>query len=388
MNKLVAFLVIIAILVAAIIFLPSIIPNLPWPPTEPGHPVEPGDPGNSGESSGNGESGNGNPGNSTEPGEPGDSPNRPLAVWVVYWDQQTAMAEARILAESLEVVSHFSTLFDEYGSLSIPDNTLNMHHEMMTSPLSSEPLHFLTLVNDVVFADGRPSLLKDRAVMELLLATPESRAKHIADIVYLIERYGFDGVELDYETLHRQPGLAELFALFCFELWEVLEPQNIALRIVLEPSFPVARIELPAGPDYVVMFYNLFGPGTAPGPKADEDFIRRTAQIMQALPGSVTIAFATGGFVWTEGSTAAQGLTEAQAWELLVSSGAEANRDPGSGALYFSYTGPEGLMHTVWFADGETLNHWMDIANDEVGTYRFAIWRLGNNRPESFEILN
>lgn len=328
-----------------------------------------------------------------ESGEPVKPPTersqqreREFGAWVIYWDQDTVIEELLAFGDSLKYISHFSILFDEYGNMSIPENTLQLHRQLLENPLPSAPRHYLTLVNDVVFDDGRPSLLKDRAVMELLFATPESRARHIGDILHLVEQYGFDAVELDYETLHRQDGLAEKFAVFSFELWEVLEPLGIPLRIVLEPSFPVDRIELPEGPCYSVMFYNLYGHGTGPGPKADADFIRRTAEKMQALPissGELIFAFATGGFVWTEGSTTVQAVTETQSWDMLAESDSPLYRDAESGALFFSFINQEGLQSTVWFADGHTLDFWMDIAQEDGMSYRFDIWRISNNRVAS-----
>ena len=102
----------------------------------------------------------------------------------------------------------------------------------------------------------------------------------------------------------------------------------------------------------------------------------------------MTLAIAAGGFDWSEtGSVTA--VTEEQALalaqrnaaesEVLTGAGGESlsgiKRDEASGSLYFDYTDDEGLRHTVWYADGETLRRWIDAANG-AGIYRTAIWKL------------
>jgi spore germination protein YaaH len=308
---------------------------------------------------------------------------RPLSAWAVYWDVETVPEEITALYGRLDALCHFSAVFGPDGSVFIPEATEQFHRSLLQDKKTAVPLHYITVVNDVVYPDGS-SLLKDTDILRPLLADKASRAAHISELLKLAADGGYEGLEIDYETLQKQEELAEQLALFCGELYDAAKARGLRLRVVLEPSFPAGKIKLPAGPEYVVMLYNLFGSHSGPGPKADPAFIRDTVKKMRVLPGNPVYALAVGGFDW-RGDTAVS-LSESKAAELLAETGASAWREKNSGCLVFSYK-MDGAEHTVWYADGETLNGWMDVIRKENGNSRFAVWRLGGNETDSLRSI-
>lgn len=245
----------------------------------------------------------------------------------------------------------------------------------MSNEINSDYDHYLTFVNDKMNSDGSSSL-KDKALLKELLSKGTNRKQHIEDIVELTQKGQFDGIEVDYEAIKDDLELWDSFVLFIQELYAVAQDKDLKVRVLFEPSAPLEALDLPTGPEYVMMCYNLFGIGTDPGPKANKNFIIKMVQKMKTIQSPTTFALATGGFDWQDDTVVA--LTEVQAEELRISYDEEAYRDENSQYLVFNYTDESGQEHEVWYADSVTLDFLMNVASQE-GAESFALWRLGGN---------
>ena len=289
------------------------------------------------------------------------------SAWVVYWDWDRGAGEAR--QQKNDALVAFAASFDEQGSLALPS-------ELTASRLAKLPLErsYLSFVNDQ--KQGSKTVLKDTKLLKKLLAKKASRKQHVADIIALGKANKFSGVEIDYENIWRDAALMKSYAEFVSELRDECRAQDLKLRVVLEPrTLRYAKL-LPQDVEYVVMFYNLYGGHSGPGPKADRRFIWRTLSQAAKLPGTPNVAFANGGFDWTAPKKA-KGITLAQAVALQKQYQTTAERDEGSRALHFTYKkGAE--EHTVWYADDETLAYWENLAQ-ALGFKRISIWRLGGS---------
>ena len=287
--------------------------------------------------------------------------------WVVYWDWQQGLEQARHQDDQALVA--FAVHFDKNNRLTLPEG-LDFAALKQEKKLTAKRF-YLSFVNDKEADKG--SVLKDVQLLHRLLDKEAARRRHIEDIVNLCKAKGFAGVEIDYENLWQEEALVQSFALFAKELKAACDNNGIKLRLVLEPKTLAYAELLPEKIEYVVMFYNLYGSHSGPGPKANEKFILRTLKQMEKLKGTPTIAFANGGFDWTEEKKAA-GLTQHQAEALVKKYQAGPVRDNASRALYFNYE-EKGKKHTVWYADELTLAFWRNIA-EKYGYQRFSLWRL------------
>ncbi|GIP60679.1 glycosyl hydrolase family 18 protein [Paenibacillus woosongensis] len=297
-----------------------------------------------------------------------------MSAWVVDWKWESGVADLQQISRNLDRLQAFAAYFDSENHLYFTDD---MHkalpHIFQTARIGGVKYVDLTIVNDRWNPDGT-AVQKDPGIVSRILATRESQEQHIEEIIDTVERYGFDGVEMDFEKIGDADW--EKLCIFYAKLYERLHAKEKSLRVILEPRTPIERLALPEGPVYVMMAYNLFGSHSGPGPKADHAFIRKLASRMKVLPGEAAIAFSVGGFDWTDGGKVTS-LTEKQAAELLrQSSTAVPMRDKASGSLYFSYKDKEGLKHTVWYADGETISQWIHIAQ-QSGYDNIVLWRLG-----------
>lgn len=297
-----------------------------------------------------------------------------LSAWVVDWKWESGVSDLQQISRNLGRLQVFAAYFDSENRLYFTEDMHEGLPRIFETARNGEVEYVdLTIVNDRWNPDGT-AVQKDPGVISRIVASRESQEKHIAEIIDIVERYGFDGVELDYEKIREADW--EKVCILYQELYERLQAKGKALRIILEPRAPIERLSLPEGPVYVMMAYNLFGNHSGPGPKADHAFIAKLASRMKVLPGEAAIALSVGGFDWAADTGKVTSLTEKQAAELLLRSKAEPQRDAASGSLHFSYEDDSGVKHTVWYADAETLAGWVSAAK-RSGYYNIVLWRLG-----------
>lgn len=297
-----------------------------------------------------------------------------LSAWVAYWDAQDAMDEIDDLGDSLESLLYFGAYFDVQGRLFVPDEIAKLKERIgQTYGETSPRPAYLTFINDKLLAQGGSSL-KDTALLYALLETPDARRAHIADILALTEAGGYDGVEIDYEAIRKDMVLWGHFINFIAELSQEAQRRGLPLRVVLEPGIPYEALSFPEGPQYVIMCYNLHGPGSEPGPKADDAFLLELVKKTANLPGGRHFALATGGFEWV--GTSVTALSQEEARVLSRQEKATLQRDAGSQAVSFAYRRQDGV-HQVWYADSITLAHWMSLLRG-TGDFGITLWRLCN----------
>ncbi len=308
--------------------------------------------------------------------QPRQSPE--LSAWIVYWDMEGALRGIEELGGQLVSLQYFAAYFDAENQLFIPPAIEQLREKMAgagedtgAGKAAAAPASYLTVVNDRLLPGGG-SVLKDKQLLYELLADEEDQKAHIAQILALAEAGGYDGIEIDYEAIRKDMVLWQYFLDFISRLSLAAAEQGLSLRVVLEPGIPFEALDFPEGPEYVVMCYNLHGPGSLPGPKANDEFLLELARKAAALPGRRTFALASGGFDWSGDQASA--LTKREAMALVVRQKAEVRRDPASQALTFSYQ-QGNTVRQVWYADSATLEHWTGLLKDQ-GDCGIALWRL------------
>ena len=293
-----------------------------------------------------------------------------LAVWSVYWD---GAADARVLRETAgcaDAVSLFAASFED-GAVVLPEATGRILQKLRRSDKTASLPVYLSVVNDVV--QGGETVQKDTAILRTLLGTEDSARAHAAELVQLAAENGFDGVEIDYEKIRDDLGLWADFLRFEGYLLDAAAQAGLGVRVVLEPGTP-AGLDFPAGAEYVVMCYNLYGYGTEPGPKADLAFLRQMCEKFADVP-NLSFALANGGFDWTDGAQSPASLSAEDAAALAAQYGG-GTRDADSAALHFTYQ-DGGRTHTVWYADEQTLAAWAACIGEAAGGKpSVSLWRM------------
>ena len=294
-------------------------------------------------------------------------------AWLPYWEYASSMQELSALNGKLDEAVAFECLFDTADRpLMLPDS-VTLLSGMQTELSGTDTALYLSIVNDIQLAPDQFDN-KNADLLRRLFQDDASMASHLEALVNLVDEYQLSGLELDYENLQGDAPLWQNYMTFVQRLWAVCDRDGVRLRVVLPWDAP-KYATLPAGPEYSVMCYNLYGYHSGPGPKADIAFLQQTCALYQPLGLSVRMAFATGGFDWHGGKIDA--LTQQQAQTALDAANVTPVRDAASGALTATWQA-DGETHEVWYADGKTLAIWRDTCAAS-GFTSFDLFRLGGN---------
>lgn len=295
-------------------------------------------------------------------------------VWYVYWDADV-WDEFLLLMGATEFssASMFSCYFSEDGQLYVPQGFSELKEMAEELAIS---VTYLSFVNDVQHTDGSATQ-KDPELLRNLWADAE-RTEETADaMLAMAKSMGADGIEIDFENI-KEPELWTDYIRFLELIWDKAQADELSMRVVLGVNAPVESLNFPTGPEYSVMCYNLYGSHSGPGPKADVDFLRNTAEKFVGLQ-NVTYALATGGFAWDDKGTAIRSLTQEEAEALAEEFACKPQRDKSSQDLYYKYQ-ENGEEFTVWYADGQTLAVWRGAILGVDPSAEFDLWRMGGNR--------
>lgn len=289
------------------------------------------------------------------------------ALWITYWNPPEAAEIPN--RQDFPNLCLFAAVFDENGKPYIKRETAELSKALGGSC-------YLTFVNDKMTGHGNS--LKDTELLYTLFGTLEKAEAHVEEVLQTAEAMGVQGIEIDYERIRMDMKLWAAYQTFLQKLWTEANRRNLALRVCLEPGIPIESLSLPEGPEYVVMCYNLHGPKTSPGPKADKPFLQSLAKKIEHLPNT-SYALANGGFLW---KTAAQetivtSITTQEAAGLADRHLVTPTRDAASDALTFSFREADTSC-TVWYGDKETLAQWKAMLEEYTGgKVDISIWRWG-----------
>ena len=235
----------------------------------------------------------------------------------------------------------------------------------------------------------------NREAVAAIIHDPARRAQHVQDLVALVTANGFDGLDLDYESLN--PEDRDDFSLFVEELAAALHARNKLLSIAVHPKTaepgtwngPQAQdyARLGAAVDeFKIMTYDYHWSTSEAGPIAPLDWVDQVLAYAATVvpPEKTYLGVPFYGYDWT-GSTG-EPLNWRQATKLASQNNAELQRDASSGEAWFTYG--DG-RHTAYFNDAETLRQRLQSAFERHPALAgVAIWALGGEDPENWSVLD
>ncbi len=300
-----------------------------------------------------------------------------LGAWLPYWEAEESLDELGTLCGALDAAVAFACIFDAADQPLMLPEAEDLLTAVTQACEGTGAIPYLSIVNDVETAPNTYDN-KSTALLSRLLADDASISQHLEALIALIDLYHLQGLELDYENLKGDTVLWANYAQLISRLWDICARDAIRLRVVLPWDAP-KYADLPAGPEYTVMCYNLYGYHSGPGPKADLAFLEETCALYQSQPYTTRMAFSTGGFIWQDGK--ARSVTQTQAEAQLQSAAVTPVRDAASQALTATYQ-LEGEAVTLWYADAITLAAWRGTCA-AYGFTAFDLFRLGGNDVSS-----
>lgn len=228
-----------------------------------------------------------------------------------------------------------------------------------------------------------------------VLSNPEARDRQIKALVDLAVRHGYDGLDLDFESMAAAD--RELFSRFVEDVAAALHEQKKLLSVTVyakTSDYSNAQAE-----DYVrigkaadmvkLMVYNYSYSGGSPGPVSPafwgDQVLTYARQSMPA--GKVIYGLPWYGYDWPAGSKATS-VDLPTARQLAQSKGVQIKRDASSLEPSFSYKDGGGRDHIVYFQDGESYAARLRLMQNRHGDILgVAHWQIGNEMPEFWEVL-
>lgn len=296
--------------------------------------------------------------------------DKEVAVFLVYWDQDKGFEDIKNNTDKISAVYPFWYEMQADGSI-----------EYYTGAEDEEIIEFCKNNNikiiPVITNDHDP----DR--VETLFADSNKTQTHINTIVSLVEDNGYDGVEIDYESLEATD--REDYSDFMTNLSTKIHADGKLLATAVHAkTSDQGTWGGPAAQDWLVlgevcdaikiMTYDFHWSTSAAGDIAPLSWMEEVYDYAETvLPKEkVHVGIHFYGYDWVD--ELATDLTYEDVQELITEYNPSV-KTSSEGEKYFTYS-KKGKTHTVYFADHETIANRVELAND----YDFAgigIWRLG-----------
>jgi spore germination protein len=287
-----------------------------------------------------------------------------------------------IKAEAVDEVD-----FDWYQSQSDGSVASRKENLDLVAAARSRDLNiFATVTNQPA---GALTFSRDIAVA--ILATPESRRRHINSLVSLVKEKGYDGIDLDWEALKADD--RESFATFVEELAAALHAEQSYLSIAVFPKTQKpGRWSSQLATDYKrlgaavdefkVMAYNFSGPWSEPGPQMPLSWADKvlTFAESQVKAGEIYLGIPFYGYDWHAGTATAVLARDANA--AAARYGVTVSRDAISGEATLRYTDDGGVAHVVYYQDERAIAAKLELLRRKHPRIAgIATWVMGQEDP-------
>lgn len=274
---------------------------------------------------------------------------------------------------------------------------INLNDQAVLStiqPYGVSPLLLLTAMDQ----NGQFSNLLASQVFN----NPTARQMLVQEISRMIELKGYRGVDLDFEYVLPQD--TETYVHFVRELSTALNPMGYVVFVALAPkSSSDQQGTLYEGHDYagmgwaanaaLVMTYEwgyAYGPPMAVAPIQN---VRRVLDyaVTQIDSNKILLGIPNYGYDWplpyVKGSTKARSISNVEAVQLAVRTGATIQYDETAQSPWFSYMDAQGQAHEVWFEDARSIRAKL-LLPKEYGLKGVGYWNLMREFPQNWSVLN
>jgi len=237
----------------------------------------------------------------------------------------------------------------------------------------------------------------DRGVVLAAIGGAADRTRHVQELAQLVEDSGFDGLDIDYESLLAED--REVFTLFVEELAAALHANGRILSIAVHAKTsdagdwggPAAQdwARLGAAVDeFKIMTYDYHWSTSEAGPIAPLDWVDDVLTYAATVvpPEKTWAGIHFYGYDWI--GSAAESLEWRQVVKRATQQEAIIGRDV-PGEAWFSYgSGSRSARHTVYFTDAQALAERLaSVGERHPSIAGIAIWRLGGEDPGNWEVI-
>lgn len=306
----------------------------------------------------------------------------------VFSDLSGLQRALSVAGQCLTYTALFQFRVDRTGDLIAPANPQAVAN--LSRQYGIAPLAVVTNWEGDLF---QPGLARD------IMSNDVVRARTIASIRDALSRYGFAGVNIDFENMY--PEDRPLFNQFIRELREALKPQGYLVTIAVAPKASDRPNEPWVGIfDYAtlgsivdIMYIMTYEWGWVGGPPmaiAPINQVRRVLAYATSLvpPEKIIQGIPLYGYNWPLPDTPesrATTVTLTGAYDLAFNAGVNILYDDISQSPWFRYTDAQGILHEVWFEDPRSLRAKYELAQ-EFGLRGVGFWTSANANYGSRQI--
>jgi cellulose synthase/poly-beta-1,6-N-acetylglucosamine synthase-like glycosyltransferase/spore germination protein YaaH/peptidoglycan/xylan/chitin deacetylase (PgdA/CDA1 family) len=216
-----------------------------------------------------------------------------------------------------------------------------------------------------------------------IINDPAKKDRLINDVIRILERDNFIGVNVDFEELQEKKN--EKLVQFQKELYDRLHARHLLVtQDVIPFNEDYNYRELARYNDYIfLMAYDQFSDATGPGPVSDQKWIEGAVDdAVKNIPTQkLILSLAAYGYDWKLGKeVSARTVSYQQALFTAKDNEATIDFDNDSYNLHYNYEDEDNTKHQVQFTDAATTFNALRFAT-EYGLAGTALWRLGDEDP-------
>jgi spore germination protein len=220
-----------------------------------------------------------------------------------------------------------------------------------------------------VITNWNPATGFDPNLARAIIIDAEVRQRTIANVLDLLGRFGFNGVNVDFENMY--PEDRQLYTIFIQELTQALRSRGYLTTIAVAPKYA----DLPAAAwvgafDYAalgqiadrifLMTYEWGWVGGSPMAIAPLNQVRRVLEyaITQIPREKISFGIPLYGYNWTLPDTPqnlASPVNLVAVYDLAYRYGAVINFDTVAQSPWFRYIDENNVQHEVWFEDARSV---------------------------------
>ncbi len=222
-----------------------------------------------------------------------------------------------------------------------------------------------------------------------IITSPARRARFINSLIVVLNKYHFNGVNIDFEDLNQEKTDEYLIA-FQKELYTALHAKGYVVTQDIAPfneDYNVA--ELAKYNDFFfLMGYDQYNATSEPGPVAAQYWVEAGLdELCRKVPSDkVVLCIAAHGYDWQEGRQGAD-VTYQEAITTALESDGKVKFDNQTYNLSYDYYDENDKLHNVSFVDAATNFNAMRTAAD-FETSGVAVWYLGSEDRRLWEFYN
>ncbi|BBB91964.1 MAG TPA: glycosyl hydrolase family 18 protein [Methylomusa anaerophila] len=324
------------------------------------------------------------PVSSTTPNQGPTGSKDVIGFYAEWWGSDTSSYNDLVKhTDSIGTIAPFWATLQEDGS--VTDRGGN-DHASVVKYAHDHKITALLLVNNAKNNNPEKGI-------HAILSNPSLRRTAIDNLEAYIEKYGLDGINVDFESVPAKD--RDNLTAFMRELSARLKPQGYIVTIDVFPKHNeendvAVAYDYPQLAQYadkiILMTYDYHGSWNGPGSIADIRSVEQDLKYaLTTIPkNKLYLGIAGYGYDWS--SKGVESLEYGAIQNLIDRFGVNPQWDDASKSPHFSYTGPDGIRHQVWYENSQSLKYRLDLVNkyDIAG---IAIWKLGEEDPAYWQLI-